>query len=114
MLPHHQAVIQEIRRIVKSALFGVVEKNPAHVGPEETLFDVVRIALRVDVTVMETMIGRSDENRVLKRSRSEHHEQELDDAIGLKGAMRKEPVIPPVIAKPVSPWKTVNRARSPQ
>jgi hypothetical protein len=69
------------------------EEEPADVGMEEALADVVGIFLVIDELVVAAMLGAPEEGRVLKGGGAEEEGEEADGPVGPERKVGEEPVI---------------------
>src|SRR5438874_10852905 len=58
MLPHHQRIFFQIRHVIERWLRPELEQQPADVGVEKTIGDVVGVFVVIDMLMMETMLTR--------------------------------------------------------
>ena len=66
ILPHDETIFMKILDVVNGRGGLEFEHEPAHMGPEEALGNVVRIVVGVDVLVVLAVFGTPPDGGILK------------------------------------------------
>jgi hypothetical protein len=94
VLPHDQLVLAEVLDVVEGRLRQGLEKDPADVGPEEALGNVVRIVVVVRVLVVAAVVGDPVQRRVFERAGAEDQGEETDGPLRLEGEVGEQTMVP--------------------
>ena len=100
VLPHDEGVGFEVLDVGDGRLRLEAEEEPADVGVEEALGDIVRILVFIHVLVVDTVVGGPIQGRILEGSGAEQEDEELHRPLGLEGDMRKQAVVAQGDAEP--------------
>ena len=93
VLPHHEGVCFEVLHIGDGGLWLQAEEQPADMGVEEALGDVVRILILVDVLVVDAVVGGPVQGGVLEGSGAKQQDEDLHGPLGLEGQVGEEAVV---------------------
>ena len=93
VLPHDEAILFQIRHVIKRWLRAHLEEQPADVRVEEAFRDIVGIVVVIDVFVMPAMFARPHDDGILESPRAEDEGEEAHRPSRLKSDMREEPMI---------------------
>jgi len=93
VLPPCQAILLEVAHPSERGLGAGAEKQPADVGVEEPLGNIVGVLVVINKLVMSPMISAPAEGRTLKGRRPEEQGIELDWPSGIKREVREQTVV---------------------
>ena len=93
VLKADEGIAVEIRDVIEGGLGVDLEHEPADVGVEEALADVVGVFLVIDVLVMAAMLGAPHEGGVLEGAGAEEEGEEPDGPMRLEGEMGEMTVV---------------------
>jgi len=93
VLPHDEGVGFEVLDVGDGRLRLEAEEEPADMGVEEALGDIVRVFVFIHVLVVDTVVGGPIQGRVLEGSGAEQEDEELHRPLGLEGNMRKQAMV---------------------
>jgi hypothetical protein len=93
-------VAVEIDDVIERGRRIEFEKEPADVGMEKALADIVGVFLVIDELVVAAMLGAPEEGGVLKGGGAKEEGEEADGPMGLEREMGEEPVIAERDAEP--------------
>lgn len=93
VLPHDEWILSQILDVLQVARGLVLEHDPAYVGVKESVVDVVRIFVVIDVFVVVPMIGTPAKSGVFKGSGSEDQGRKLHRPLCFKAEVREKSVV---------------------
>ena len=93
VLPHHELVLLQIAHVLVSDIRAKLEHQPADMGVEKALRDIVRILVVIDVLVMRPMFAAPHERGVFKGAGPEKQREESYGPMGVEREMRKKPMV---------------------
>src|SRR6266478_1820336 len=93
ILPADQGVFLQIEHVIVRRLRVEFEKEPADVGVEKSLGDVVRVVVVIDVLVMPAMLARPHEDGIFESARAEQKDDQTHRPFRLESFVREKPVI---------------------
>ena len=93
VLPHDEGVGFEILDVGDGRLRLEAEEEPADMGVEEALGDIVGIFVFIHVLVVDTVVGGPIQGRILEGSGAEQEHEELHRPLGLEGNVGKQAVV---------------------
>src|SRR5437868_12894322 len=94
LLKHHEPVLAQVGDVVPRRLGIEAEQDPADVSVPETLGNIVRIVVAIDVLMVAAMVRNPRKRTVLKRRRAEHEGEETNRPSGFERLVGEQTMIP--------------------
>ena len=93
MLPHDEFVLLQVLNVVQWRNWLELEHEPAHMGPEEALGDVIGVLVGIDVLVVLAVLGAPPQGGILKGGGPKEQNEDLYGPLGPIGLVGEKPVV---------------------